>query len=395
MPLKPMSKAEPPAGSGKKPAFPAAAAEDPALGLLQIVAPDGTIVRPDLMPQLDDALLRKFYTEMVFNRKMEERFITLQRQGRIGFYIGLAGEEAAVLGSVAALNDDDMVFPDYRGSAAALWRGLDLQKFVDQQFGTAGDPTKGRQMPCHISDKAHHFVSISSPLATEIPQAVGTAWAYKIRKTGQISLAYFGDGCTSEGDFHVAMNFAGVFKAPCILLCRNNQWAISTSAAQQTASPTFAIKGVAYGVEGIRVDGNDIFAVYYATKMAADKARRGDGATLIEAVTYRIGAHSTSDDPRMYRKEDEVKPWRERDPILRLRKVLESKKLWSEKEENEWIESVNARVLAAIKQTETTPMPPLSTMQDDLFAEPPARLKKQVADLEAYIAEHGPIAKGH
>lgn len=370
---------------------------DPALGLFQIVAPDGKVVRPDLLKELDlsDELLTRFYTEMVFNRKFEERFVMLQRQGRISFYIGLAGEEASVIGSTAALNPDDLILPDYRSSAAPLWRGMDFQKFVDQQFGTAGDPTKGRQMPCHISDKEHHFVSISSPLATEIPQAVGAAWAFKILKNKRVALTYFGDGCTSEGDFHVAINFAGVFKTPSILICRNNQWAISTPSSRQTASPTFASKGCAYGVEGVRIDGNDIFGVYYATRKAAEKARRGDGPTLIEAVTYRIGAHSTSDDPRMYRKEDEVKPWREKDPILRLRKVLESRKLWSEKQEADLLEQSTARIQAAIKQTEATPMPALSTMAEDLFAEPTPRLKRQVREIEQYVERHGPLSHGH
>jgi pyruvate dehydrogenase E1 component alpha subunit len=370
---------------------------DPALGLFQIVAPDGKIVRPDLFKELglSDELLLRFYTQMVFNRKVEERFIMLQRQGRISFYIGLGGEEAAVIGSTAALNPDDLILPDYRSSAALFWRGMSLQPFVDQQFGTAADPTKGRQMPCHLSSKEHHFVSISSCLATEIPNAVGAAWAFKIRKTGQVAIAYFGDGCTSEGDFHVGINFAGVFKAPAILLCRNNQWAISTPVSRQSATETFAQKGAAYGVEGVRIDGNDIIGVYYATKKAAEKARRGDGATLIEAVTYRIGAHSTSDDPRMYRKEDEVKPWREKDPILRLRKVLESKKLWTEKQEEELLADCAAQVQAAIKQSEATPMPALPTLMDDLFAEPTPRMRKQLAEVEHYIAEHGPLNHGH
>ncbi len=370
---------------------------DPALGLFQIVAPDGKVVRPDLLKELDlsDGLLTQFYTEMVFNRKFEERFVMLQRQGRISFYIGLAGEEAAVIGSTAALNPDDLILPDYRCSAAVLWRGCDFQKFVDQQFGTAADPTKGRQMPCHLSDAEHHMVSISSCLATEIPNAVGAAWAFKIRKTNQVAIAYFGDGCTSEGDFHVGINFAGVFKTPCILLCRNNQWAISTPVSRQSASASFAAKGVAYGVEGVRIDGNDILGVYYTTKKAAEKARRGEGTTLIEAVTYRIGAHSTSDDPRMYRKEDEVKPWREKDPILRLRKVLESKKLWNDKKEEALLEDCTVRIQTAIKRSEQNGNPALETLGEDLFAEPTPRLKRQVREVAEYIERHGPLAHGH
>src|SRR5207247_2136170 len=198
----------------------------------------------------------------------------------------------------------------------------------------AKDPQHGRQMPNHFGSRDINYVTTSSPVGTQIPHAVGAAWAAKIRKDDVVSLAYFGDGATSEGDFHSGMNFAGVFKTPTIFFCKNNQWAISVPIARQTASKTIAQKAQAYGFEGVRVDGNDLLAVYAATKAAADKARAGGGPTLIEALTYRMGPHSSSDDPTRYRATEEVDRWREKDPIDRMRKYLELKGLWSEADDD-------------------------------------------------------------
>src|SRR5256886_10146817 len=184
-------------------------------------------------------------------------------------------------------------------------------------------------MPSHYGSKDVHLVTVSSPVGTQIPQAVAAAWAAKIRKDDIVTLTYFGDGATSEGDFHAAMNFAGVFKPPTIFFCKNNQWAISVPVTRQTASKTLAQKALAYGFDGVRVDGNDLLAVYAVTKAAVDKARSGGGPTMIEAVTYRIGPHSSSDDPTRYRSKEEVDAWAKRDPIERLRKYLELKGLWS------------------------------------------------------------------
>jgi pyruvate dehydrogenase E1 component alpha subunit len=243
---------------------------------------------------------------MVRLRLLDQRMLTLQRQGRIGFYGTATGEEAAIIGSAFALKPQDWIFPALRQGAAALLRGYPLVEYISQCMGNAADKTKGRQMPSHYCYRPANFVSWSSCIGTQLPHAVGAAWAMKIRKDPYIAIAYMGDGATSEGDFHVAMNFAGVFKVPVVFFCQNNQWSISVNIKSQTASESIAIKSQAYGFDGVQVDGNDVLAVYEATRQAADHARSGKGPLLIEAITYRMGAHSSSDDPRLYREDSEV-----------------------------------------------------------------------------------------
>ena len=238
--------------------------------------------------------LIRIYTEMLRLRILDQRMLTLQRQGRIGFYGTATGEEAAIIGSAFALGKDDWIFPALRQGGAALLRGYPLVEYISQCMGNAADKTKGRQMPSHYCYRPANFVSWSSCIGTQIPHAVGVAWAMKIRGDQNVAVAYMGDGATSQGDFHVAMNFAGVYKVPVVFFCQNNQWSISVNIKQQTASESIAIKAVAYGFEGVTVDGNDVLAVYSATKDAVDKARAGNGPALVEAVTYRMGAHSSS-----------------------------------------------------------------------------------------------------
>src|SRR5581483_11045104 len=217
--------------------------------------------------------------------------------GRIGFYGEARGQEAAIIGAAAALQQNDWIVPALREAGAAIFRGLSMREYVAQIFGNGNDVARGRQLPCHPGTRAARYVTMSSCIATQVPHAVGMAMAAKIKKDPVVVLGCLGDGASSEEDFHVAANFAGVFKAPVVLFCANNQWAISTPCTQQTASPTFAIKGVAYGLPSVRVDGNDILAVYSTVKAAVDRARRGDGPSFIEALTYRVSAHSSSDDP--------------------------------------------------------------------------------------------------
>ena len=224
---------------------------------------------------------------------------------------------------------------------------------------------------------------VSSPVGTQIPQAVGVAWAAKIRKEDIVTLTYFGDGATSEGDFHAGMNFAGVFKTPTIFFCKNNQWAISVPVSKQTASKTLAQKALAYGFDGVRVDGNDLLAVYAVTKAAADKARSGGGPTMIEAVTYRMGPHSSSDDPTRYRSKDEVDTWAKRDPIERMRKYLELKGLWSKDSEDKLRIELEDLLQTTIKEVERSPPPPIETLFTDVYAELTPQLKEQ---MEAFLA---------
>lgn len=320
-----------------------------------------------MVPNMSPETLMRVYRFMKLVRMLDERMIALQRQGRIGFYGAATGEEAAVIGSAAALESGDWVFPALRQGGVLLYRGCPLVDFICQIFANSGDLSKGHQMPCHYFHPKYHHVSWSSCIGTQLPQAVGAAYAAQYRQDKTVSVAYLGEGATSEGDFHIALNFAGVWKAPVVFFCQNNQWSISVPFAHQTASKNIAMKAAAYGIEGIEIDGNDAVACYETVKRAVDKARSGGGATLIEAVTYRLGAHSTSDDPRLYRDEKEVREWESRDPIPRFRKVLEEKKLWDAKKEEILEEDLLETLTRAIRSTEEMPPPVPSTLFQDVY----------------------------
>jgi pyruvate dehydrogenase E1 component alpha subunit len=347
--------------------------------LLQVIDLDGTCDTA-LEPRLPPDTLLRAYLCLVQVRLLDGRMLSLQRQGRIGFYVPSAGEEACQVGSAIALNKEDWVFPAYREPGCALARGLDLRLMVAQEYGNSMDANKGRQMPNHFGWRSINYVSASSPVGTQIPHAVGTAWAAKIRGDKLVTLAYFGDGATSGSDFHVGMNFAGVFKTPTVFFCKNNQYAISLPIAYQTATKTLAQKALAYGFEGVRVDGNDVLAVYAATKMAVEKARAGGGPTLIEALTYRMGPHSSSDDPTRYRPKEEVAEWQKRDPIERMRKYLELKGLWSKDKEDALRKELDDLITETIHEVERAPPPPLESIFTDVYADLTPILKEQMEE---------------
>jgi pyruvate dehydrogenase E1 component alpha subunit/2-oxoisovalerate dehydrogenase E1 component alpha subunit len=317
------------------------------------------------------------YREMRRLRALDARMLVLQRQGRIGFYGESKGQEATPIAAGLALEADDWIFPALREGAAMLVRGFPLETFVAQCFGNTCDVNKGRQMPSHYSGKSVHQVSWSSCIGPQVPQAVGAAWAMKLRRSSQIAVGFLGDGATSQPDFHNAMNFAAVFKVPCVIVCQNNHWAISVPSRMQSASPTFASKAIGYGMPGIRVDGNDICAMYLTLKDAAARARGGGGPTFIEAVTYRMGAHSSSDDPSRYRSEDEVEQWRRRDPLDRLRNALIARNLIDEARDEALFAEVDAEVKAAIARVETASNPPRESVFDDVYASLPWHLREQ------------------
>jgi pyruvate dehydrogenase E1 component subunit alpha len=323
--------------------------------------------------------LVRIYSEMLRLRILDQRMLTLQRQGRIGFYGTATGEEAAIIGSAFALRKDDWLFPALRQGGAALLRGYPLVEYISQCMGNAADQTKGRQMPSHYCYRPANFVSWSSCIGTQIPHAVGAAWAMKIRGDQNVAIAYMGDGATSQGDFHVAMNFAGVYKVPVVFFCQNNQWSISVNIKQQTASESIAIKAIAYGFDGVTVDGNDVLAVYSATKDAVDKARAGNGPGFVEAVTYRMGAHSSSDDPRLYRQDDEVEEWKRKDPINRLLKYLEQHGYWSSGEQEALEERLTQQILDAVAEAEKVGPPPVETLFEDVYSEMLPNLQEQMA----------------
>lgn len=343
---------------------------------LQIIAPDGTY-RSDLDPNLEEDALLNLYRMMVLTRTVDTTSVILQRQGRIGFYVPSTGEEAAQIGSAYALEPSDLIVAAYREPGAAFLRGMPVERLYHQACGNAKDVLKGRQMPSHFGDGSVNFVPASSPVGTQIPIAVGAAWASKMKKDGRVTLVYFGDGATSQGDFHTGMNFAGVYQVPIVLFCKNNQWAISCPFSKQTASGSIHIKAMAYGFEGRRVDGNDVLAVYVATQQAVAKARRGEGPTLLEVLTYRIGPHSTSDDPRRYRDQAEVDLWKQKDPIDRFRIYLEQKGLWCKEDDERLCAEAEAHAKEAFDIAENTPMPPVESLFEDVYETPTWNLKEQ------------------
>jgi len=348
--------------------------------LLQVIKPTGEPVEK-MDPEIPADELKRLYRLMVLTRNLDTRGMQLQRQGRIGFYIGCLGQEAAHIGSAYALKPEDWVFPAYREVGAMLCRGITLNQLLDQYYANAEDIEKGRQLTNLLGVKDVNYVTGSAPIATQIPHAVGAALAAKIRGDPIVTLTYFGDGGTSENDFHTGMNFAGVFKTPTVFFCQNNHWAISLPVERQTASETIAVKALAYGFEGVRVDGNDILAVYRTTKEAVEKARQGGGPTLIEAVTYRMGPHSSSDDPKRYRSEEELAEWQKRDPLIRFRRYLEKKRLWTEADEKSAQDETNREIEEAVQHAEKLPKPALETLFTDVYAEMPWNLEEQFKGL--------------
>jgi pyruvate dehydrogenase E1 component alpha subunit/2-oxoisovalerate dehydrogenase E1 component alpha subunit len=359
-------------------------AEAKARGLFQLLAEDGTPVDDSALAGFDRALARQLFEGMLRIRVTDARMMALQRQGRIGFYGEAVGQEAAIVGSAAASEPEDWIVPALREAGAGLFRGMTLDSYIAQIFGNAADVTRGRQMPCHPCDREHNYVVMSSCIATQIPHAVGIAMAMKITGDRKVAFGYMGDGATSEGDFHVALNFAGVQKAPVVLICQNNQWAISTPGHLQTASETISVKGTAYGLEALRADGNDVFAVHEVVKYAADKARRGDGPTFIELLTYRVSAHSSSDDPSRYRDEKLTDAWRnQKDPLRRTELYLRRAGWLAEGEREALAAQIEADVRDSIARQEQIAAPPLDSLVEDVFEEPTWSLREQLATVAA------------
>jgi pyruvate dehydrogenase E1 component alpha subunit/2-oxoisovalerate dehydrogenase E1 component alpha subunit len=314
--------------------------------------------------------------------------MALQRQGRIGFYGEARGQEAAVVGSAAALAPEDWIVPALREAGVGLMHGMPLDRYVAQLFGNAQDVSKGRQMGCHPCDKDTHYVVMSSCVSTQIPHAVGVAYAMKLAGKREVCIGFMGDGGTSEGDFHISLNFAGVWKVPVVLVCQNNQWAISTPGSRQTAAETIALKGLGYAVEALRADGNDVFAVQAVIRYAVDKARAGGGPTFVELLTYRVSAHSSSDDPSRYRDETVTEVWKsQRDPLRRAQTLLRARGWLTDDEDCRWAEEIEADVRGVVAAQEVVPPPARHTLIDDVFEQPTWLLREQLADLEAHAKE--------
>ncbi|OHB80324.1 MAG: 2-oxoisovalerate dehydrogenase [Planctomycetes bacterium RBG_16_64_10] len=389
---------EPPYRPGDEPRFarfplpgelprpePTAAAEmlrPHATGLVRALQDDATAAGP-WDPQLPPSTLIKGLRFMVQARAYDARLMTMQRQGRLSFYLEAKGEEAVAIAAGMALRSDDLLFPSYRQTGLFLVRGMPPLEMMCHCIGNRRDGNRGRQMPVHYSWKKGNIVSLSSPVGTQFPQAVGAAMATAYRRETNVTVAWIGEGSSAQGDFHHGLNFASVYRPPVLLNVVNNQWAISTHCRLATGGTTFAARADAYGIPGIRVDGNDFPAVYAVTSWAAERARQGAGPTLIELFTYRRGAHSSSDDPSRYRPNREGQLWPGGDPIERLAAHLTKLGVWSTAQQLELEQEAKADSMATYKQAEqigsftSGPFDPPETLFEDVYRQIPWHLARQ------------------
>lgn len=342
----------------------------------------------DVPYPVDQELGLKLYVTMVKLQTMDTLFYEAQRQGRFAFYMTSSGEESTVVGAAAGLSPDDLIFAQYREQGALLWRGFTIHEFADQAYGNRNEPSKGRQMPMHYGSKVLNYPTISSPLATQMPHAVGAAYALKLDHSPAIAMTFFGEGAASEGDAHAAFNFAATLGAPCLFLCRNNGYAISTPASEQYRSDGIAGRAEGYGMPVIRVDGGDVRAVYNAVSSARKLVVSRQGPVMVEAMSYRSGHHSTSDDSSRYRTADEMRVWRSRDPVVRWRHWLLLKGWWDETQEAALRKECRQEVMAALEEAAKTPKSPLTTMFEDVYAHMPPSLKEQAEEVMGVAARH-------
>jgi pyruvate dehydrogenase E1 component alpha subunit len=333
--------------------------------MFQILTPSGALNQES---PLEVEMIRRLYRAMVFARTYDRKGTALQKQGRLATYAPFEGQEAAQVGSAAALDPDDWMAATYRDGAAMWMQGYPLELLL---AGRTGDE-RGGSPPVHVP-----VLPPSITVGGHMVHAVGLGWAAKLRGESRIAITYFGDGATSEGDFHEAMNFAAVFSVPCVFFCQNNGWAISLPREEQTRSETIAQKAIAYGMPGVQIDGNDLLGVYQTTKEAIDRARGGGGPTLIEAVTYRLGPHTTADDPARYRGADLTEEWRQRDPLERVRRFLSEREVWSESWQQQIEKEAAEEVDLAIERAEgLAPLRP-GDIFDAMFETLPPHLAKQ------------------
>jgi pyruvate dehydrogenase E1 component alpha subunit len=356
----------------------------PSIEHLSILDEEGG-VDESLEPPIPPGDLRRLYRTFLLARRFDERMLRLQRQGRIGTFGPIRGHEAAVLGATYALRPTDWLVPYYREWPAYMWRGWPLENLILYYAGYA----EGMRVPDGLRD-----LPLCIPIASQVPHAVGIAFAARCKGEDSVAMVYFGDGASSHGDCQEAMNFAGVFHAPLVFFCLNNQWAISMPRARQTHARTLAQKAIAYGFPGIQVDGNDLLACYVATRDAVARARRGEGPTLIEALTYRLSLHTTADDPTKYRDEAEVKAWEAREPLPRFRRYLEAKGALDPTVEAALETEVDAEIRAAVERAEARMQAGLLDVFEHVYAQPTEELRTQRAELERELAAGGEGAHG-
>ncbi|KAK1057550.1 hypothetical protein LTR12_008702 [Friedmanniomyces endolithicus] len=371
--------------------------EKEAMPTYRILDQAGRIVDPDCEPpNISTPDLLKLYKDMLTVSILDLIMFDAQRQGRISFYMVSAGEEGIAVGSASSLSPNDPIFAQYRETGIFQYRGFTPPDFMAQLFATRSDPGKGRNMPVHYGSREHNIHTISSPLATQIPQASGAAYAVKMQNardpTGEqrVVACYFGEGAASEGDFHAALNIAATRACPVVFICRNNGFAISTPTLEQYRGDGIASRGVGYGIDTVRVDGNDILAVREVTRQARELALEDGGKpVLIEAMSYRVSHHSTSDDSFAYRAKVEVEDWKRRDnPITRLRKYLESKDLWDEAKEKDLRSGTRKSILEAYRQAEKEKKPALRNMMEDVYEDLTEEQREQMESMRKTVERY-------
>ncbi|WP_202081114.1 pyruvate dehydrogenase (acetyl-transferring) E1 component subunit alpha [Caldalkalibacillus salinus] len=336
---------------------------------IQVLDPDGNIVSKDLEPDLSDDQLREIMTRMVYTRVWDQRAISLNRQGRLGFYAPVAGQEATMIGSHFAMNKEDFLLPSYRDIPQIVWHGLPLY----QAFLYSRGHQTGGKIPEDVNVLMPQII-----IGAQIIQTTGVAYGFKLNGEKRVALTYIGDGGTSQGDFYEGVNFAGAYQAPAIFIVQNNRYAISVPIEKQTAADTLAQKAVAAGIPGYQVDGMDVLAVYAVANKVAEKARNGEGPALIESLTYRYGPHTMAgDDPTRYRTNEEATEWENNDPIVRFRKYLEAKGIWSEEDENKVMEEAKEDISAAIKKADEIEKMTVPGLIDTMFEKTPDHLEEQ------------------
>ncbi|KAF8472041.1 thiamine diphosphate-binding protein [Kalaharituber pfeilii] len=360
----------------------------PDIPTYRLMDTDGVVIDVSNEPKVPKEMALKMYRDMVAVSIMDMIMYDSQRQGRISFYMVSAGEEGIAVGSAAALEPDDVIFSQYREQGVLMYRGYGLDEFMNQLFSNKDDYGKGRNMPVHYMSERLRIHPISSPLATQIPHAE-CSYALKLENSPNITVCYFGEGAASEGDFHAALNIAATRSCPVVFICRNNGYAISTPTLEQYKGDGIASRGMGYGIDTIRVDGNDIWAVYEVTKRARELAVSQHKPVLIEAMSYRVSHHSTSDDSFAYRAKDEVEDWKRRDnPITRLRKYLEAKNWWSADEDTALRGRLRKEILQAFAKAEKAKKPAIKNLFIDVFEEPSEDLKEQMAELKNVLEKY-------
>ncbi|KAJ6224127.1 hypothetical protein RDWZM_002672 [Blomia tropicalis] len=352
----------------------------------RVLDKSGQHVSESYADQLDLNLALRFYKEMIKLNQMDAILYEAQRQGRISFYMTSYGEEATHFGPAAALKDDDLVFGQYREPGVLMWRGFTIEQFVNQCFGNIFDTGKGRQMPIHYGSRELNYMTIKSTLTSQMLHAVGSAYAFRMKGKDQVTLCYFGDGAASEGDAHAAFNFASVLNCPVIFLCRNNGYAISTPVHEQYQGDGIAARGPALGIPTIRVDGNDVFACYFAVQEARKICMMEGRPVLIEAMTYRIGHHSTSDDSSAYRSVDEIRTYGEKEhPRNRIELLLRRNNMFDEQEHKKYKEDIRKEIINVVFQQEKHNKPAIKELFTDVYDQMSRIQEEQFQELNEHL----------